>query len=72
MGVMGCHRRGCESVMCERYSSKFGYICTGCFDELLALGIHADVAAFMDSERNQDAEEAVFAYFNALFSLGDD
>jgi len=72
MDVMACFRAGCENVMCERYSSKFGYICSGCFDELLNLGAQADVTAFMESERDQDQEEADFAYFNALFTLSDD
>lgn len=59
--------------MCDRYSSTYGYICSGCFDELLRLGAHTtDIRAFMGSERNQDTEEADFAYFNAIFQLGDD
>jgi hypothetical protein len=58
--------------MCDRYSSQYGYICGGCFTELVHLGAGIDVAAFMSSERNQDTEEADFAYFDALFQLGDD
>ncbi len=69
MGVMACSREGCESVMCERYSSKYGYLCGECFDELFYLGAGADVGEFMESERNQDTEKANFAYFNAIFQL---
>lgn len=72
MGVMACYRADCENVMCERYSSQYGYICSGCFTELVHKGAGADVAAFMASDRNQDTEEADFAYFNALFLRGDE
>lgn len=72
MGVMGCFRNGCPNVMCDRYSSLYGYICSGCFNELLHLGVGADIHEFMESERSQDTEEADFAYFNALFQLGDE
>lgn len=72
MGAMICSRRGCESVMCDRYSLRYGYICSGCFDELFHLGVGADIRAFMASDRDPDNEEADFAYFNAIFQLGDD
>lgn len=72
MGVMACFRASCENALCERYSSTYGYICSGCFDELVSKGASVNVAAFMASDRNQDTEEADFAYFNALFLLGDD
>ena len=35
MGVMGCFRNGCSNIMCNRYSRKYGYICSDCFNELL-------------------------------------
>lgn len=38
MSVMQCDREGCESIMCDRYSSQYGYICDECFKELIALG----------------------------------
>lgn len=72
MGVMACSRAGCENPMCERYSSKYGYICSGCFDELCHAGVGVSIREFMESERDPDKEEADFAYFDALFSLGDD
>jgi len=34
MGVKGCDRNGCENVMCDRCSNKYGYICSDCFEEL--------------------------------------
>lgn len=71
MSILQCSRNSCESVMCERYSSKYGYICSGCFDELLHLRASANISEFMASERNQDTEEADFAYFNAIFQLNE-
>lgn len=35
MGVMNCSRKGCDNIMCDRYSIKYGYICHDCFAELL-------------------------------------
>lgn len=35
MGVLACSRSGCENVMCDRYSHKYGYICDDCFEELI-------------------------------------
>lgn len=34
MGVMKCSRNQCESVMCDRYSPKFGYLCERCAEQL--------------------------------------
>ena len=36
--------------MCDRYSYTHGYLCSSCFEELVALGAGADVAEFMNSE----------------------
>ena len=45
--VMGCFRNGCEHILCSLYSREFGYICGECFEELVELGIEADIAVFM-------------------------
>lgn len=34
MSVLKCNRKGCENIMCDRYSRIYGYICDSCFDEL--------------------------------------
>lgn len=34
MGVMSCNRAACESILCERYSHIYGYICKDCLEEL--------------------------------------
>ena len=35
MGVLNCSRKGCDNIMCYRYSIEYGYICHDCFNELL-------------------------------------
>jgi hypothetical protein len=35
MGVMPCSRKGCENILCSKYSTKYGYICDSCFAELM-------------------------------------
>ena len=34
MGVLRCSRGNCENIMCDRYSTRYGYICYDCFEEL--------------------------------------
>lgn len=41
MGVLSCDRHGCENIMYDRYSPKYGYLCNECFDELVAKGANA-------------------------------
>lgn len=35
MSIPRCERNGCENIMCDRYSPRYGYICRECFEELL-------------------------------------
>ncbi|HSE99793.1 MAG TPA: hypothetical protein VLA48_02765 [Nitrososphaeraceae archaeon] len=30
---MGCHRRGCDDIMCNTYVDSVGYICYDCQNE---------------------------------------
>jgi len=50
MSVLACDRRGCANIMCDRYSHTYGYICNDCFEELVALGMGADIRCFMELE----------------------
>ena len=52
MGVLPCDRLGCENVMCDRLSDRYGYICRECLDELVALGT-TDIQGFMGQELEQ-------------------
>ena len=72
MGVMGCFRSGCERIMCYRYSHDYGYICDDCFDELVSLGINADIRQFMDSDKipqKPDLSKMTYEYFDSIFSI---
>ena len=51
MSVLACDRRGCENIMCQRLSRQFGYICWECFEELVELGITANIAVFMGTPK---------------------
>ncbi len=69
MGVLSCARSGCENIMCDRYSSEYGYICDECFNELCAKGSDTDIEEFMYSDKPETAPEPDNAYekFNAIF-----
>jgi len=71
MGVMACDRTGCDNVMCDRYSNRLGYICCECFDELVNLGITANVEEFMDTPKRVRPEQYVDARecFDKVFPL---
>ena len=53
MGVLSCDRLGCQNIMCDRLSFKYGYICNECFDELVELGPYANITIFMDSRKEE-------------------
>ena len=59
MGVKKCHRNACNEIMCDKYSSEYGYICNECFEEMKSSRL--DIETFMESpkcgERNYDYAE---------------
>jgi len=67
MATRECVRPGCNSYMCSRKSTEFGYICYDCFDELALLGPTADVAEFMQTKPHRVRAGASVAYFNEVF-----
>ena len=67
MGVLACSRRGCENIMCDRYSRTHGYICDECFKELINSGVTTDIEKFMESAKNtqySDRESALQRFDN--------
>ena len=48
---MQCDRKGCENIMCDRYSLTHGYICYDCYEEL----INSDkpIVVFMNTRKTQ-------------------
>lgn len=72
MGVLACSNVYCENIMCDRYSSEYGYICEDCFDRLVELGRSTNIAEFMDSKKNHYSEYDVnFCYFDRIFPKKD-
>ncbi len=64
MGVMPCHRKGCDNIMCDTYIVSVGHICDDCQrefkDYLLQQNIEPTterqiteaLKVFMSTERN--------------------
>lgn len=70
MGVKGCLRKGCKSIMCDRYSQGYGYICDECFSELVDRKPES-IAAFMSSEKLTKEESPLTEdYYDAIFPKG--
>ena len=71
MGVLQCYRRGCQNIMCDRYSSTYGYICNECFDELMILGVDTNVEDFMNTHKQTVRKQINDTYnlYNTLFPL---
>jgi hypothetical protein len=49
MGVKSCNRNGCENIMCDRYSSKYGYLCNSCYIEYIESTSDISISEFMNS-----------------------
>lgn len=56
MDVQNCTRYKCETVMCERHSSEYGYICEDCFDELVKTGATTNIEKFLDMEKKKSVD----------------
>ena len=73
MGVMTCHRGDCENIMCRRYAPGLGYICEGCFEELVIRGAGTNIKEFMATDTPRGlVSDADRAYFEAIFQLDKD
>lgn len=66
MSVLACSRSGCDNIMCDRYSPKFGYICQECFEELCRLGVDTNIRVFMDSRVEPRIGDPII-YFDNIF-----
>lgn len=62
MGVKPCSRIGCLNIMCDRYSSNFGYICQECFEE--GKNSNLTIEEFMKTLKQVDSKN-----FDKEFSL---
>ena len=73
MGVLACSRRGCENILCGRYSQKFGYICNECFDELVMVDSNkTNVATFMNSEKPEKPIMDMEEFYSNIFKRNED
>lgn len=60
MSVLACNRNGCDNIMCDRYSDKYGYICWECYIELVGLNISPK--EFMNLPKDWKEEEPKYDY----------
>jgi hypothetical protein len=70
MGVLACDRKGCENIMCDRYSEVYGYICEECFEEFAQSDASCgDIVFFMHSRKTklETHVEARRAFLNEIF-----
>ena len=51
MGVMRCDRADCENILCDWYSSEYGYLCNDCMTELRSLVPSVTVYNFMTTPK---------------------
>jgi len=66
MSVMQCDRGGCENIMCDRYSSLYGYLCDECFEELITSGTW-NIEYFMGTPRPQ-VESPSLEWYEGIFN----
>lgn len=65
---MECDRKGCNTVMCHRYNSEYGYICQECFNELCESTLEVDVFMSTKKDSNRDLKmEARREFLDKLF-----
>ena len=53
MGVLACDRLGCGNIMCDRRSSRYGYICDECYQQLRDSSL--SIACFMETDKSSMA-----------------
>lgn len=63
-----CAREGCAGFLCDRKSSRYGYICHSCFEELVELGINASVDEFMKTPAPDDCHMEELEIAEAMFN----
>ena len=72
MSVLECQRRGCDHIMCERYSYEYGYLCDSCFSELVSTGPDTNISEFMQGYPTSNREEESLVRYDYVFPHGED
>ena len=67
MSVLNCNRRDCDNVMCDLYSSRYGYICHSCFTELVDSGAETNIEEFMEGQKQPSNTEEALARYSVVF-----
>ena len=52
MGVLACDRNGCDNIMCDYVSHRYGYLCWECLEELKDNPC-TDIEEFMGTPREK-------------------
>lgn len=52
MGVMACARNDCGHILCDHYSSEYGYLCNECFQELVDSPL--TISEFMQTKKRSN------------------
>ena len=57
MSVLECERNGCENIMCDRLSHKYGYLCNECFIELCDSDL--EIKDFLKTEKQPSLKKSI-------------
>lgn len=55
MKMNKCNRGNCSHIMCDRYSIRYGYICSDCFSELIKSNL--SIRDFMETDPGDSLEK---------------
>lgn len=67
MSILACGRKGCENIMCDRYSTRYGYICDECFEELVNSKLN--IVYFMQTPKNFNNNEFIRSEYEKEFVI---
>jgi len=57
MSVLECSRKGCNSIMCDRLSHTYGYLCAECFEELCVSDL--EIEEFLKTEKGNSLKKKI-------------
>ena len=70
MGVLPCIRNNCDNIMCDRYSTEYGYLCWECFNELISSSIilgDEGIRNFLSTYKSKTNQDLCRVYYNEIF-----
>lgn len=54
MSLLACNRNGCDNIMCDIISDRYGYICDDCYNELKEKAGTMSISYFMKSPKKSE------------------